>query len=229
MFFDSNILQFYKSLQLKVRLPEGVSFMNPYQDKQAFALAEKFYKKFYGDEGERTLILGINPGRFGGGVTGIPFTDPIRLASDCGIENPLAKKPELSSEYIYRMITAYGGPEKFYQRFFISAVSPLGFTKDGKNLNYYDIKELQRAVEPFMIKSIRAQLDFRINRERCYCLGEGKNFEYLTYLNTKESFFKEIIPLAHPRFIMQYKRRFIDQYIEDYLSKFKAESSKQKI
>lgn len=29
-----------------------------------------FYEKFYSDRNERILILGINPGRFGGGTTG---------------------------------------------------------------------------------------------------------------------------------------------------------------
>ncbi len=69
-----------------------------------------------------------------------------------------------------------------------------------------------------VIKSVEAQLDFGINRERCFCL-EGKNFEYLTGLNKKEKFFNEIIPLAHPRFIMQYKRKTIDLYIKEYVIK----------
>jgi len=222
MTLADHILKFYQGLKLNVKLPAGVDYMNPYQDEIAFNLSKQFYKKFYSDNQERILILGINPGRFGGGVTGIPFTDPIRLASTCGIENELKKKSELSSEFIYKMIDAFGGPQKFYQRFYISAISPLGFVKDGKNLNYYDIKELQLAVEPFMIKSIKAQLDFGINRERCYCLGEGKNFDYLTNLNKKEKFFNEVIPLSHPRFIMQYKRRTMNVFIEDYLSKFQG-------
>lgn len=220
MTLADQILHFYKSLQLNATLPREVEVMNPFQDKMAFALTEKFYRKFYSDSQPRYLILGINPGRFGGGVTGIPFTDPIRLQSTCGIENDLAKKPELSSEFIYKMINAFGGPEKFYSGFYISAISPLGFTKDGKNLNYYDIRELQQAVEPFVLKSLQTQLEFGLNRDQCFCLGEGKNFAYLTNIN-KKGFFKEIIPLAHPRFIMQYKRKTLDKYIEDYLIKLK--------
>lgn len=220
MTLADKILKFYLELDLNVKLPIGVAYMNPYQDTVARELSKKFYQKFYNDNNSRTLIIGINPGRFGGGVTGIPFTDPIRLQTQCGIENDLKKKAELSSEFIYMMIEAFGGPETFYHQFYISAVSPLGFTKDNKNLNYYDIKELQHAVEPFMINSIKTQLEFGINRERCYCLGEGKNFDYLTLLNKKEKFFNEIIPLAHPRFIMQYKRKSLDVYIKDYLTKF---------
>lgn len=192
--------------------------MNPYQDKTAFKLSKQFYEKFYGDNDPRTLIFGINPGRFGGGITGVPFTDPVKLEK-IGIPNDLKKKVELSADYIYAMIEAYGGPEKFYHQFYITALSPLGFVKDGKNLNYYDIRELLQAVEPFMLQCIREQLDFGVNRARCYCLGEGKNFDYLSAINKKYNFFGEVIPLSHPRFIMQYKRKSVAVYIQDYLRK----------
>jgi len=72
-------------------------------------------------------LLGINPGRFGSGTTGVSFTDPIKLEKYCGIRNDLVKKAELSADFIYAMIIAYGGLESFYNRFFISSVSPLGF------------------------------------------------------------------------------------------------------
>ena len=91
--------------------------------------ANSFYTKYYSDNNKRILLLGINPGRFGGGVTGIPFTDPVRLEKVCGIKNDFQKKQELSSVFIYEMIEAYGGAEKFYKQFYISAVSPLGFVK----------------------------------------------------------------------------------------------------
>jgi len=77
------------------------------------------------------------------GITGIPFTDPVKLEV-LGIANDFQKKRELSSDFVYQMITAFGGANKFYQTFYISAISPLGFTKDEKNLNYYDVKRLTR-------------------------------------------------------------------------------------
>jgi len=42
-------------------------------------LIREFYTKFYSDCKPRQLVLGINPGRFGAGATGIPFTDTRRL------------------------------------------------------------------------------------------------------------------------------------------------------
>jgi hypothetical protein len=215
-----NILDFYRTLTITVPLPEGVSYMNPYQDKNAFAACTAFYNKFYNDQNGRKMILGINPGRFGGGITGVPFTDPVKL-EDLGIVNAFAKKNELSADFIYLMIDAHGGPEKFYGKFYISALSPLGFVKDGKNLNYYDVRELQNAIEPFMVDCLNRQLDFGIDRRRGYCLGEGENYKYLSRLNSRFHFFDSIEPLPHPRFIMQYKRRKIQEYVEIYLDKLK--------
>ncbi len=218
MTFAEHVLKFYQSLDLsKHKLPEGVEVLNPYQDKTALGLTQKFFTKFYSDINPRKIIIGINPGRFGGGMTGIPFTDPIRLETHCGITNDLPKKPELSSDFIYRMLSAFGGPEKFYGKYFISSVSPLGFTKDGRNLNYYDIKELQAAVQPFIIESIKKQLKFGLSTEVAFCLGEGQNFKFLQALNKEHQFFGEIVPLPHPRFIMQYRRKRLEEFVDRYL------------
>jgi hypothetical protein len=221
-FYCDRILSFYKTLEIKSKLPKGVEVMNPYREASAFALCEKFYRKYFSDHQERTLILGINPGRFGGGITGVPFTDPIKLEEICGIPNELKKKAELSADFIYEMISAYGGPDLFYKRFYISAISPLGFVKEGKNLNYYDIRELEMAIEPFIIDCLQKQIAFGTNTTKCFCLGEGENFKYLERINKKYSFFEKVIPLAHPRFIMQYKRKSVPVYVKDYLAKLNS-------
>jgi len=219
MRFSEKVLQFYSSLKLDVPLPEKVEVMNPYQNKNTVALCEKFYTKYYNETENRSLIVGINPGRLGGGLTGVPFTDPLKLQNECGIPNELQKKQELSADFIYQVIEAYGGTTKFYHNYFIGAVCPLGFTKDGKNLNYYDIKDLEKAVYPFIIESLKKQLALGITTEICFCLGEGKNFEFLSKVNQAHSFFKKIVPLPHPRFIMQYRRKKINDFIRLYVEK----------
>ena|SRR5450432_658912 len=168
------------------------------------------------------MIIGINPGRFGGGVTGIPFTDPIRLQNDCGIENNWVKKQELSSLYVYEMINAFGGVKNFYQQFYITAVSPLGFTQHGKNLNYYDDKTLQDRIKPFVLDCFNRQFKFGIDRNITFCLGDGKNFKYLSKLNAEQHFFETIVPLPHPRFIMQYRLKKKQQYIHQYIERLRV-------
>ena len=217
MTFADNILRFYDTLKIKSTLPEGVEILDPYRNKETMALCHLFYHKYYGDEKERTVIIGINPGRNGAGLTGIPFTDPIKLETQCGIPNAFPKKAELSADFIYTMINAYGGPATFYKKFFFSAVSPLGFIKDGKNLNYYDIRELQESLRDYIIASLKKQLKFGINTRVAFCLGEGENFKYISRLNDELKIFNEIVPLAHPRFIMQYKRKLVNEYVEKYL------------
>lgn len=219
MTFAEQVLLFYKNLRITATLPDDVVALNPYSDEVSFDYCAQFYKKFYSDNFERTIIIGINPGRHGGGITGVPFTDPLKLEQNCGISNPFKKKPELSADFIYHMIDAFGGPNQFYKKFYFSAISPLGFTRGGKNLNYYDVKELRSALTDFIVDSLRQQLSFGINTSTCFCLGEGENFKYLTTLNKSLRIFNNIVPLAHPRFIMQYRRKKMSDYVNDYVIK----------
>jgi hypothetical protein len=224
MTFADQVLLFYQGLQIPDRLPKGVDVLHPYREPTAFQLCQLFYRKFYGDNHDRFMILGINPGRFGGGITGVPFTDPVKLESICGIPNTLPKKIELSADFIHAMIAEFGGTDKFFSKFYINSVSPLGFTKSGKNMNYYDMPELLASLEHFIRQTISTQLTFGIRRDVAFCLGEGTNFKYLQKLNDRQQYFKKIIPLAHPRFIMQYKRKHVQHYIVDYLTKLNSVS-----
>lgn len=216
------ILNFYKNLRPRMVLGDGIEIMNPYKEPATWELASRFYTKFYGDSRPRAFIFGINPGRHGAGVTGVPFTDPVRLEKECGIPNEMKKRTELSAEFVYRVIHGYGGVEAFFGQFFITGISPLGFVRHGKNLNYYDDKELIKDFEPFMLKCIRVQLETMPTYTTCYCLGEGTNYKYFSRVNAKHGFFKEIVPLPHPRFIMQYRRKRVAEFVELYLSRLGA-------
>lgn len=162
-------------------------------------------------------MLGINPGRFGAGITGVNFTAPKQLTESCGIEHPFGKQSELSAEFIYEMIAAYGGPEIFYREAFIGSVCPLGFVQEGKNLNYYDDKALLQAVTPFILNSMEQLVSFRVKRRRCVCIGGEKNYRHLAAWNDQHGWFDNIIAVPHPRFIMQYKRKEKLKFIEAYL------------
>ncbi|HZY81805.1 MAG TPA: uracil-DNA glycosylase family protein [Cyclobacteriaceae bacterium] len=214
----ASIISFLKELRITAKLPKGIEVLDPYSDPKVLDLCSQFYYKYYDDTRPRTLLLGINPGRFGSGTTGVSFTDPIKLEKYCGIKNDLAKKPELSADFIYAMIDAYGGPKAFYSKYFVSAVSPLGFTFKGKNINYYDVPALEKAVTPFIVSSINKMIAMGVSNERCYCIGGDKNLKFLSKINNEHEWFKEIIPLPHPRFIMQYRRKKLNEYIDFYLT-----------
>jgi len=224
--FAERIIAFNRSLDFTGSLPAGIGIMNPFREnEQVLPLSSSFYRKYYSDNRSRHLILGINPGRFGAGVTGIPFTDTKRLKNPCGIDYSGKVTHEPSSVFVYEVIEAYGGPEAFYNDFYINSVFPLGFVVQDesgkeKNYNYYDSKELTEAVYDFGVESLRKQLEMGVETDRCYCFGIGKNEKFIRALNEKYRFFGEIIALEHPRFVMQYKSRFKQEYIDKYLQAF---------
>jgi hypothetical protein len=221
--FAEKFIYFFMDLKYRGSLPAGISVMNPFRENpEIIPVISKFYYKFYNDSESRHLILGINPGRYGAGVTGIPFTDSKRLTEKCGLSIPGLKTFETSSVFVYEMIDAFGGPEKFYSEFFISSVSPLGFTSvsaKGKtvNYNYYDSKKLIDTLKDFIVESIRKQLEFGIERDVCFCLGTGRNFKYFSELNNSLKLFEKIIPLEHPRYVMQYRSKQKNVYIAKYI------------
>lgn len=224
--FADKVNAFNKSLLYQGELPAGIFIMNPFkEDKNIITTSAAFYNKYYSDNNARHLILGINPGRFGAGLTGIPFTDPKRLIEKCDLlyQGELAHEP--SSVFVYEVIDAYGGPEAFYKKFYINSICPLGFTSFSKknkivNYNYYDSKALTKAVEDFIKKCIEKQLNFSIETDLVFCFGMGKNEKLLRALNDEKKYFKKIVALPHPRYIMQYKSILKQAYIEMYLNAF---------
>jgi len=217
MTWAEHLIDYYFNLNPPKKLPEDIEWLYPQKDAAVRKVFEEFCFKYYSDKKPRRLFLGINPGRFGAGVTGVNFTAPKQLIEHCKIEHPFKNQSELSAEFIYEMIDTYGGSEKFYEKFFIGSVCPLGFIKHGKNINYYDDKELLKTVEPFIVKNLKKLVDFKVDRSVCYAIGGEKNFKYLSFLNERFQYFDEIHPLPHPRFIMQYRRRQKQQFIQQYL------------
>lgn len=214
--FAQRAIAYYLGLNVPDNLPTGVSAMNPYADPAVQAIVEQFYTKFYSDNRPRVYILGINPGRFGAGVTGLSFTTPQNLARYCGIPNDLPPTPELSSRFIYKVIDAFGGVDAFYGRFFLSSLYPLALVKDGKNYNFYDDRATTQALWPEMIAGLRQQQTFGCDRSVAICLGR-KNEGFLHKLNEQEAFFERIVSVDHPRYILQYKSKAVEQYVDTYL------------
>jgi hypothetical protein len=212
------LIDFYQSLRPPGNLPRDIEILFPQKDPQVIELIKKFFEKYFNDTRPRRLMLGINPGRYGAGITGVNFTAPRQLKENCGIDHHLGLTSELSAEFIYDMIGEYGGVKKFYTNWFIGSVCPLGFVKNGKNINYYDDKKLMAAVTTFIIDCIHKQIAIGFSTDKCLCIGGEKNFKFLSGLNNEHKWFGEIVPLPHPRFILQYRRKQKDQFIHQYLS-----------
>jgi hypothetical protein len=199
-------------------LPLAVEARNSFHDAQVRGILGEFAQKFYAADVPRVSIFGINPGRFGGGRTGVAFTDPVALRDNCGIAHALPRqRRELSSEFVYQFITALGGPAEFYQHFFLSSVYPLELTKDSKNYNYYDAPAIIKALWPDMQRSLTQQVtQLGLRRDVAVSLGR-RNGEFLRKLNDELGLFERVEILDHPRFLMQYRRKLLPESVARYV------------
>ncbi len=224
MSFVKKAISFHEKLEYTGSpLPAGIRIMNPFKENpEALRVTRLFLRKYYSDKRQRRLILGINPGRLGAGLTGVPFTDPKRMIAECGIDYRGEMAHEPSSVFVYDMIRAFGGPEKFYGEYYINSPCPLGFTSVNKlgrevNYNYYDSPQLMAAVKPFIVESISKLVELGVYTDRVFCLGTGRNAHFLRRLNEEYRFFGELIALEHPRYIMQYKSKEKEDYVRKYM------------
>lgn len=226
LYLDEKIMKFNLSLKYEGSLPEHIRVMNPFEKGSLIPeIATKFYRKYYHDHNPRKVILGINPGRLGAGATGIPFTDTVRLNEVCGIPFNKFHSNEPSAVFMYKMIERYGGANLFYGDYYINSISPLGFLMKNQrgnyiNCNYYDHADLLSSSKSFMLKSLHHQMSWGLENRTVIILGK-KNAVYIKEINDEHRIFENIEVLEHPRFIVQYKRRYMDDYIDAYLEKLK--------
>jgi hypothetical protein len=218
-----NIIDFYANLELSGLKEKGVGILNPFKKEEVMHICESFYHKFYNDTGKRVFLIGINPGRFGAGVTGLPFTDPILLEERIGIKNSFHKRKELSAIFIHEIIDAFGGLDSFYSQFYFTSVSPLGFVMDGKNLNYYDIPSLQKELNGFIVAQMNHQVAKWGRTDVAFTIGKGENHKVLLKLNATHKWFDKIIPLPHPRWVMQYRLKSKDIILDEIIDTMHTE------
>ncbi|EAE1300592.1 SMUG2 DNA glycosylase family protein [Listeria monocytogenes] len=225
--FAQRVLNFNEKLSNKsFELPTGFKVINPYSGEQKEiirSVTRAFYHTYYNDSKPRRIILGSSPARRGSAVTGVPFEDAKHLQNETGIFIDDFYINKASSGFLYDVMNEYGGCAKFYSDFYMNFVCPLGITRvnargNEVNCNYYENKQLQQVLKSFIVESINDQLDFGIDTSKCYCIGSGENYVFLSEINEEYRFFDTIVPLEHPRFIMQYNSKDKDKYLEKYLN-----------
>ncbi|MFN7406623.1 MAG: hypothetical protein ACK5SL_08800, partial [Cyclobacteriaceae bacterium] len=84
-------------------------------------------------------------------------------------------------------------------------------------VNYYDDVRLQKAATPFIMRSIDQLVGMGVNREVVFSVGEGENLKFLQKMNEEKGWFGRVEGLPHPRFIMQYRRKRLAEFIDRYL------------
>ena len=220
--FGEKVIDFNRNLMYSDELPENFRVINPYLDNpETLDVMQKFYQKFYNDGNSRKFIVGINPSRHGAGVTGVPFTDTKRLESICGIKMHSAHTHEISSVFLYDMISEFGGATDFYKQFYINSPFPLAIVRKSKegnwlNANYYDDKKLFEMVKDYMIATLKQHISLGLDTSEVYILGK-KNATFIQKLNKEANLFGNLKVLEHPRYIQQYKSKAKQLYIDKYI------------
>ena len=79
---------------------------------------------------------------------------------------------------------------------------------------------LKRAVTPFILSTLEQQIALGGRRDRAIVFGTGENFKFLERLNRAHGLFDSLEAVDHPRFIMQYRRKKLDQYLARYAEVF---------
>ena len=220
--FGDKVIEFNRNLHYAGKLPSGFQVINPFMDNpETMEVMQQFYHKYYQDSDKRKFIVGINPSRHGAGVTGIPFTDTKRLESECDIKMHSAYTHEVSSVFMYEMITQFGGVEAFYEQFYINSPFPLAIVRKSKggkwlNANYYDNAILFESLKDYMIMSLKEHIDMGLDTSEVFVLGV-KNAQFIHKINNEVKLFGSIKVLEHPRYIQQYKFKEKQIYIDKYI------------
>lgn len=224
--FAQQILNFNEKLSNQsFDLPAGYRAVNPFNGEKKELVSKvtaAFYQKYYNDSHIRRLILGSSPARRGSAVTGVPFEDAKHLQNETGIFIDEFYINKSSSGFLYDVIKEYGGCKQFYSDFYMNFVCPIGIARmnakgNEVNCNYYENKGLQEALYSFIVSTLSIQIGFGIDTSVCYCIGCGENYRFLSKINKKCNFFNRIVPLEHPRFIMQYNSKQKDIFIKKYI------------
>lgn len=225
--FGNRVLQFNDYLsKVNIDLPDEFRIINPFNGlnkKDINEITNIFYNTFYNDNNSRRLIIGSSPARKGTAVTGVPYEDSEHLKEITGINIDNFYVNKSSSNFLYEVIDKYGGSNKFYSDFYMNFVCPLGIVRinlNGKevNCNYYENKKVKEIMKPFILETLKMQIDLGIDTSVVFCIGSGENYKFLNELNNEYHLFEKIISLEHPRFIMQYNSKNKDKYINKYLN-----------
>ena len=57
-------------------------------------------------------------------------------------------------------------------------------------------------------------------------MGPGKNLQFFERLNAEHRLFKTVVPLPHPRWVMQYRRRRVEEFVDRYVEALEDAAAK---
>lgn len=208
-------LEFYEILNTKYGeelKDSGIGILSAFKENQQNII--EFHKKYVENNSPKIVICGINPGRYGAGLTGIPFVDFNSLQKL--LPGITKENSERSSRFFFSIIEEFGAI-KFYQNFHVTNLSGLGFynIKLGKNVNY-DI--LPQHIAIFILEKFVEEMNL-VKPEIIVPLGKIVNFELTLNLVKNDRINAKIGKrLNHPASIRANREEYLTtlhQYLEE--------------
>lgn len=185
--------------QLNLRIPSD--FISNKENIEAFC------KKYYTDSVPRVVICGINPGRYGACKTGIPFLDYQSLSKlITGIDR---QDSERSADFFFQVIHQFGVAD-FFNSFYVTNVSSVGYSSKGKNFNYNNLPDsaLEVVERNFLVEMEIVQPTHVI------AVGIVVQQTLHKRLSTRVDC---TICLPHPSWIAAYRSRETNKWLDYYL------------
>lgn len=215
MTVSAKVIDFYKNFSLPSVLPSDIVVHNPYDDPMRQKAIESFYKKFFADDEPRVHLIGINPSRITETSSGINYTDGFALENFCGITNDFSKSRELTSEFFYMVVEEFGSAENFYKEIFAWAMMPFSVTRVSKYKNYYEDDVFDHLID--MVQSNIQWISNLPKKGKVVIIGTGENKKMFESLPGSPFGYDNVQFLPHPRWIMQYKRAYVKNYVQQYV------------
>lgn len=180
-------------------------------------IVDAFWDRYYAQAVPRSVICGLNPGRFGAGKTGIPFLDFQSLSQLMpGVDRQDSEK---SAAFFYKVIQAYGS-DAFFRHFYVTNVASVGFLCDGRNLNYPDLPKAALAI-------VEANFceEMKIVKPTCLIsLGTAVQHTARKLLSLDVDC---TLRLPHPAWVATYRSREMEKWVDEYVKALKSAAALQ--
>jgi hypothetical protein len=177
----------------------------------------EFHKKYIEPNSPKIVICGINPGRNGAGLTGIPFIDFESLSNMLpGIKE---NDWEQSAKFFFSVVQGFG-IEIFYKNFHVTNISWFGFSRidKSKNVNYFE-KDISTEIAIYLIDKFVEEMDL-INPDYIIPLSKTVLYE-LENLKKQKKIRAEIgTCLNHPSWVVAYRRKDLSTWRQKYIDTF---------
>jgi hypothetical protein len=174
----------------------------------------EFHKKYVEPNAPKIVICGINPGRNGAGLTGIPFIDFASLSQM--LPDIKQNDWEQSAKFFFSVIQEFG-IETFYKNFHVTNISWFGFSRidKQKNVNYFE-KDISTEIAIYLIDKFVEEMEL-INPDYIIPLSKTVFYE-LESLKKRNKIKAEIgICLNHPSWVTTYRSKDLSKWKQKYV------------